>query len=198
MFENEWNIVNWTKIDGESIVVEEPLNTVLHRDFVGGAVVFGNSGLVFHFGRLGYACLFDYAPDAKDYYDEKNSPKYAAILATALLELHSLLNDPAKIKYFGIRDYQVVGKACAIDTNKDFIDKTIKLFSRSNVPDIAQRGWEKDMLLINLRLFKNLNNEDPLMAYLKRISRFSKDVNVRYHKSILDLDRFFPVDTFAS
>ncbi len=175
---------------GEMKKVEEILDTT---PYLGSSpskeyksIIFGNTGFQIRFDSEGNT--FDFMPEGKDHIktndpaSENNRSKYASILGSSLFGLHVLLNDQKKLLEFGI-DGSRITSVYAL-TNERLIDAVVNLFSRSNIPDLATSNPEKTFVNINLQGFKELEEEDSLIKYLKRLSERTKDTTVTYDKFV--------------
>jgi len=140
------------------------------------SVEFGNTGLVVHFGSG--ENVFDFVPEGSSYPEDSNAAKYASILCVSLFELHKFLNDTA-VK----PELDVSGVTEILNpTNTRLVNAIKELLSRSDTQNLVEVDEGKHVVKINLQNFKTINEEDPLMKYLSRVSERARNTMVTYDK----------------
>lgn len=169
---------------GENRLVTEDLNSiprlVSDLDYASRTVEFGNTGFDVRFGSGGNS--FDFMPEDKRDPIKEPPAKYASFLAAGLLELYKLLNDKEKMSEFGLASVDASRMSC--HTN-DYLTYALKnLFSRSSTDGIVRADYQKQVVEVNLDIFKNLNKDNPLIVFLERTSERAHRNTVTYHKNV--------------
>jgi len=157
----------------EMVPVEQTLSTEPEK-LSTSYIKFGNSGFRVRIDTEGKN-NFDFTPENKHFNVTENGSKYALMLDASLLELHNLLNNQEKINELGFGDSNL-DKMFAV-TNKVFTDALEKLFSKSDVKDMATDN-NSGVVTIDLKKFKSLGDSDPLVKYLERASRMADGMKV--------------------
>ena len=169
---------------GETEIVTEKLDgaprILLDRFGDLGTIEFGNTGFKILLNRDTH--LFDFTPENSLYPEEEKASKYASMLAVSFLELHKLLNNPEKISEFRMDDVTI--RNISAITNTRLINAIKELFSRSGVTDLAFTGNKEDKVIIDLRSFKELEEDDSLIKYLNKVSGRARNLTVTYQKTI--------------
>lgn len=138
-------------------------------------IKFGNTGFDINFDPKDGVCGFDFMPEGSESPDIKNAAKYATMLSTSILELHNLLNDSQKLSDLNIdlSKTEVIGAV----SNAKLINAMSGLFSKSNNKNLL-KTVETDLIDIDVKEFKNLEDSDPLMVYLERVAQRAKNISV--------------------
>lgn len=162
----------------EVLPVEQTLNTKPER-FLSSYIKFGNSGFRMRVDKGGKN-NFDYTPENNSLAVKDKGGKYALMLSASLLELHTLLNSQEKITELGFENSNL--DEMSAFTNIVFVNALEKLFLKSDVKDIA-RDEGDGVVIIDLHKFKSLDDSDPLLKYLTKVSKMSKGMKVTYFES---------------
>lgn len=162
----------------EGKYITEKLNsTPFHYEGIKDSVIikFGNTGFDINFDPRDGVCTFDFFPEDVDTPNTENAAKYATLLSTSILGLHNLLNDSKKLSDLGIDLSKT--KVIGAFSNRNFIESVEELFDRSDNKKLLKIA-ETDLVDIDVKEFKNLEENDPLMIYLKKVSERGKDTLV--------------------
>jgi hypothetical protein len=164
------------------ILNSEPKDRYNHsRDLV--TVEFGNTGLTIYFGSHGIRGdnEFDFVPEKNDESVDGKGPKYASILCVSMLEVYKFIRNPEKMSEMGLYDFDITEMEAF--TNNKMVEAICSLFSKSGTSDIVTNSGE-GTVTIDLRKFKTLDEENPLIKYLARVSEWARNETVTYDKSI--------------
>lgn len=167
----------------EKNMVTEPLDTTpqaLIDDLSGKFIAFGNTGLIMSNEA------FDFVPEHLTEKDETQMAKHALMLSSAFYRLYGFLNNPSEMSQHKMTNLFNVDKIYA-NTNSVLINALEKLFNKSNVKGLVTHDEIHDnygFVAVNLKSFKNLSKDDPLIIYLKRLSEKAKSVTVKYMKTV--------------
>lgn len=163
----------------EEMVPVEQTFSAKPEKFMSSYIKFGNSGFRIRFGNDGVN-NFDFTPENNYLAIEGKGGKYALMLGSSLLELHTLLNSQEKMHELGIKNPDLHEMSAL--TNTVFIDALKKLFSKSETKDIVTDEGT-GVITINFSKFKNLDVSDPLIKYLERTSKMTEGMKVLYWES---------------
>jgi len=161
--------------------VTERLDTTPHDSvlFPGEKIVeFGNTGFKINFSFSRYN--FDFVPEGVVAPLKEDKAKHASMLGVSLMELHRFLNNPVKMSELGINDSDV--NTISNKTNSKLRNSITKLFSRSDSHWLATTYG--DVVKINLKGFRDLKSDDPLIVFLTNVSERAKDTTVTYYKTV--------------
>jgi hypothetical protein len=143
-------------------------------------VNFGNTGFNISFGLENN--IFNFTPEGRIFPEKQNAARYASALCVSLLELHNFLNNPEKIRIFGINESEIT--KVSANTNPTLRNAIEELFSKSIPPNIASKNENEKTVSIDLQSFKSLGKSDPLIKYLSRVSKRAKNTSIRHTRVI--------------
>ncbi len=150
--------------------IEEKLDTTpfWDKNIVWAKMIkIGNTGFDLLIDEKTKITTFDFEPENRMASVEEKYAKDASLLCLSLLKLHELLNDNKKLSEFKIDLSRM--PTIGASTNDQMIDAMEELFSKSDTNNIL--SIDRPLIDVDTQKFKNLNDNDPLIGYLRRVSK---------------------------
>lgn len=146
-------------------------------------IVFGNTGfnINFDYRNGSFQNYFDFAPEGSFGYHPKTAVKNASILRVALLGVYEFTKNKKLIDRWNFQNEEL--EEISAMTNRRLVLAIKNLFLDNGHGEIIKVNRHLDEVSINLRLFSELAEEEPLILHLKRVR--DRNINLIVKKSNL-------------